>query len=753
MKNTTLRGKLHGGNSHIWFDEGKSASYPATVSRLERGAKPRRGVLLSKTNCMLAMFCALSALAGLADEPVLQRCVEGPDWVALENRHEIVPGSALDFSKMGIQDAPAGKYGWTKSVNGHAEFEKRPGQAARFYGVNLCNTANYLSDGEIERLTDRLVRLGYNSIRIHHYDDMWSKDTDGARDKLDRLMAACIRKGLYLTTDLYVSRKCTWRELGIDKDGQAKGAKLRMMSSEAAFDNWKRFSRDFLTRVNPYTGRSLADEPAMPFIVILNESSPHSGWDWVKKELPEFRELWKRWLTELRAQVPNAYPEADPDRFPEQGGWWNPGKGSDITAAFWAWCNESFCKRAAKYLREELKVKALLATENHGPVLPEILRARAAAGDYVDFHFYTEHASPASKSQRRQLGYQATSQFHNRNVLADVRLPYRGVAFNRVWGRPLTVSESNMGGPNTWRAMAGLVTGSYAAIQDWTSIWTFAMAHSDRKLFDGCEAPPGRFDLALDPILQATDRLPTLLFLRGDQQTPKSAFANVFTKEAMDPADDKCLSSRPSWTDRGLAWRARLGVAFDEPLPAGVTPLKAYPEEKPAEEPPSVGVTVDEKKGEITVVGPFTCGGYALAGSTVAAGPLTAQISGHRALVAVTSLDRSDITRSPRLLLWHLTDVHGEGFSWGGTCSGDNCSRTGIGNWGTGKKLLAHVGTAEVALALAQPERYAVYALDTVGNRRERLPAKTEGGRICFTAGIRPPEARLYYEVVRDDVK
>ena len=128
MKNTTLRGKLHGGNSHIWFDEGKSASYPATVSRLERGAKPRRGVLLYKTNCLLAMFCALSALAGLADEPVLQRCVEGPDWVALENRHEIVPGSALDFSKMGIQDAPAGKYGWTKSVNGHAEFEKRPGQ-------------------------------------------------------------------------------------------------------------------------------------------------------------------------------------------------------------------------------------------------------------------------------------------------------------------------------------------------------------------------------------------------------------------------------------------------------------------------------------------------------------------------------------------------------------------------------------------------------------------------------------------------
>ena len=702
---------------------------------------------------VLATFCMLPVLVGSAAEPVVQKCIEGPEWVPIERLHEIIPGSALDFSKMGLQDAPAGKYGWTKSVNGHAEFEKRPGKAARFYGVNLCGTANFLSDGEIERLTDRLVRLGYNSIRIHHHDDMWSKDTDGARDKLDRLVAACIRKGLYLTTDLYVSRKCTYRELGIDKDGTAKWVKRRMMSSDAAFDNWKKFAKDFLTRVNPYTGRSLADEPAMPFIVILNESSPHGSWDQMK-ELPEFRALWKPWLTELRAQIPGAYPEADPDKFPERGGWWDPGRKSDITAAFWAWCNERFCKKAAKYLREELGVKALLATENNGPVLPVILKARAAAGDYVDFHFYTEHAGPASKSQRQQLGYKATARFHNRNVLSDCRRPYRGVAFNRVWGRPLTISESNMGGPNTWRAMAGLVTGSYAAIQDWTSVWTFAMAHGDQKLFDGCDSPPGRFDLGLDPILQATDRLPTLLFLRGDQVTPKAAYANVFTKEAMDPADDKCLSSRPSWIDRGLSWRARLGVAFDEPLPAGVTPLKAYPEEKPTEEPPSVGVTVDEKKGEITVVGPFTCGGYALAGSTVAAGPLTAQVAGHRALVAVTSLDRTDIARSPRLLLWHLTDVHGEGFSWGGTCSGDTCANTGIGSWGTGKKLLAHVGAAEVSLALSNPLAYEVFALDTVGNRKGKIPAEVRDGRLVFTTGVRQPfGACLYYEVVRTRVK
>lgn len=677
----------------------------------------------------------------------LETVEEGPDWVVFENRHEIVKGSALDFSGLGLQDAPAGKYGWLVSLNGHVEFENRPGIPARFYGVNLCMTANYLSDDQIERLTDRLVRLGYNTIRIHHHDEAWSKDVDGARDKLDRLMAACIRKGLYLTTDLYVSRKCTWRELGVDRDGLATQPKLRMMVEDAAYANWQRFAREFLTHVNPYTGRSLAEEPALPMLVIINESSPHSNWKDVL-EIPAFRDLWRNWLTEVRTKTPGAYPSADPERFPEKGGWWNPGVESDTTAAFWAWVNARFCSKAAKFLRDELGVKALLATENHGPVLPCILQARAAAGDYVDFHFYTEHAGPASKKQREELGYDAHSVFHNQNVLAGFNRPYQGVAFNRVWGRPVSVSESNMGGPNTYRAMAGLVTGSYAAIQDWTSIMTFALAHGEEKLFDGCEAPPGRFDLALDPVLQATDRLPPLLFLRGDQKTPRAAFANVFTREALDPVNDKCLSSRPDWSRNALAWRARLGVAFDEPLPQGVKGLFAGADGKLPLDPPSSGVAVDEAKGEIRVSGKRTCGGFGLAGSALEAGPLTASIADHRALVAVASLGEREISQASRLLVWHVTDLHGEGFAWGGRCSSSNGARTGIMTWGSGKKLLAHVGTAKISLRHERPEGLVVYTLDAIGNRRGKVPAVVRNGKLEFEASVRQPfGACFYYEI------
>ena len=748
-----------------------------------------------------------------AQEASVQTVTEGPDWVALDYVRDIVPGSALDFSGQGLHDAPAGKYGWLVSRNGHAEFERRPGVPARFYGVNLCNSANYLSDDEIERVTDRLVRLGYNAVRIHHHDDAWAKDflaTKNAKehkdfansasfaaknndsiDRLDALMASCIRKGIYLTTDLYVSRKCTWRELGIDRDGEADmmSAKLLMMATDAGFENWKRFARDFLTHVNPHTGRCLAEEPAMPMLVLINESSPHSDWD-KAKALPEFRALWPQWLAEARALDSDAYPAAEPEAFPEKGGWWDPSPENSAKAAFWAWVCGRFSRRAAAFLRNELGVKAMLSTENNGPVLPAILQMRAEADGYVDFHFYTEHANSASKAAREETGLPLHSTFRNHNPIQDPRGMYWDVAFNRVWGRPLVVSESQMGGPNFNRAMAGLLTGTFAAIQDWTGIWTFAYAHNREKLFDGIDAAPGRFDLSLDPLMQATDRLPMLLFLRGDQATPEAAFTNAFTDAAVraDAEGRVSLSSRPQWAGRGLEWRARLGVAFEErgrdvstkrPLRGGGRAVgaslpendEAYPAGEPPAPPeaPSCGVEVDGEKGEIVVSGPRTCSAFVQAGDSFEAGALSASVRGHSALVAATALDGVALGNSSRILVWHLTDLHGEGFSWGGDIVKSSYWRqTGILDWGS-SRLMLHAGEAEVSLVTSHSARdgeaafsgFTVYALDTAGNRRAKVPATWScgpdgaGPSLCgtlrFTASSRQSFGGcLYYEIVRN---
>lgn len=714
--------------------------------------------------CLLV--CAFCPGTG-AQTASINRVAEGVDWVPLEHFRDIEPGSALDFSGMGLQDAPAGKYGWLVSRCGHAEFEGRPGVPARFCGVNLCQTANYLAPDEIERATDRLARLGYNAVRLHHHDEDWAEN----KDAIDRLIAACIRKGIYLTTDLYVSRRIPWRDFGIDRDGDADptSAKLLMMFTEKGFANWARFAHGFLSHVNPYTGRSLVDEPAMPLLVLVNESSPHSFWS-SAKAIPEFRVLWPQWLAEARAENPTAYPTASPEQFPETGGWWDPSPENSAKAAFWAWCCARHARRAKAFLREELGVRAMLTSENNGPLLPPILEKRSGACDYIDVHFYACDTVGASKAARDETGLPLVGTFDSFNPLsATAKGRYGNFAAARVWGLPYTASESAATGPNRFRALHGLAIGALAAVQDWTGLWTFAMAHTREKLLDGGDAAPGRYDLALDPLMQATDRLPQLLFLRGDQTTPTAAFANDFTAAAMRAdAEGAALPARPAWAGGGLEWRARLGVSFDGvAVPDGVERISA---DESAERSrlgatldtleratPDIGVSVDEERGTITVSGPRTCGGFVHDGGSFDAGALSATVRGHDALVAASALDGATIGKSSRILAWHLTDLHGDGFEWGGDIvKSSYWPQTGILDWGAPQCML-HAGDADIELAAgegseAQSPSFAVYALDTAGRRRAEVPCVFDAtsGRLRFTASARQRFGGcIYYEVTR----
>ena len=179
-------------------------------------------------------------------------------WTPLVERRDIIAGSALDFSGMGFVDAPAGKHGWLKNVGGHFEFENLPGQPQRFYGVNLCGTANYPDHALADTLVRRFRRFGYNALRLHHHDApavAGSADSTtlnaGNMDKLDYLVAAAIREGLYITTDLYVSRghAIKWRNIGVDRDGSVDMQLFKVLCAvyDPAFENWAAFAKNFLT--------------------------------------------------------------------------------------------------------------------------------------------------------------------------------------------------------------------------------------------------------------------------------------------------------------------------------------------------------------------------------------------------------------------------------------------------------------------------------------------------------------------------
>lgn len=667
----------------------------------------------------------------------------GEEWTVLAYEKEIVPGSALDFSGMGFTDAPAGKYGWLQAKGPHFEFEKKPGVAQRFYGVNFCSTANFPSAEQAERLADRFVRLGYNSVRIHHYDQGCVQGSaDGLTlnpeqmAKLDGFVAACLKRGLYVTTDLFVSRKVMWRHIGVDRDGQVEMQVFKAMIavSEPAYQNWAAFAKAFLTHVNPHTGRRYADEPGMPFLSMVNEGS--IGYNTAEaRETPQMQAAWKAWLAAKRAQDP-AFAEL-PDVLPNGMN----GKAGAAIALFVADTEAKMVARMKAFLRDEIGCRAMITDYNCGTHYQTLQPVREALYDYVDDHFYVDHPHFLEKK------WSLPSRCPNENPLrSGCRTPC-GVAFTRLANKPFTVSEYNFSGPGMYRGVGGIMTGAMGALQDWSALWRFAYAHRLENMFDG-EGTAGYFDVSTDPLSQASDRASMCLFLRRDLDVAQERVAVALPPREVAALKERAASVAPAWSV--AAWNARVATYASEKALADwrVVPASdAYATNAAAAFAPltnAVGpLVIDQARGAFTIATARTVGGFAESGR-LAAGPLAVDISGAPATVWVSALDAAPVSESRRLLLTHLTDVQNTGVRYG------ERARKTLLSWGK-LPYLVRVGRAEVSLALKEPGAYAVYALATSGRRLEKVDAKAVDGRLAFSASVANPSgARMLYEIVRE---
>ena len=557
----------------------------------------------------LVMFSFL--VSRLDGTPISPRTVShfvvkaGKDWIPCIYRKTPEKGSALDFSCMGQLDAPAGKYGFLKACGGHFEFENRPGVPVRFWGANITSSACFPKTAELAaELAERLSRIGYNSVRIHHHDfGCVYRTGDPGRlnpdyiDRLDRFLHECIKRGLYITTDLYVSRDVKWRDIGLDRDGFVGHNRFKgeILYREAAYSNYCAFAKAFLTHVNRYTGRRYADEPALNLISLVNEGLFFSGWNSLSKE-PLFRATWKSWLEQRRREDPSCFPGFSVDEPPQ--GIYNQkvveGGRADILTEFSVHMEKRFYERMRAFLKG-IGVKALLTDVNFGPSRPGMKELRRNF-DYIDMHFYYEHPKKAG----------GRTFIPNRHPLD--RPEGEGLQFDskRYHDRPFTVSEYNWSGPCAWRGTGALIGAAVASLQDWSGIWRFAYAQHSRVLPENAEGPRA-FDVAVDPVNYVAERAAIALYLRGDMPAMpyKGAFRLPELNNSFFRTDAKTLSA-----------------------------------------------VVDTER---------TVGGCALAGNSIKAGAMDVHVQGSPACVWATTLDGCAIKKSKRILFAHLTDVLGEG--------------------------------------------------------------------------------------------
>jgi len=215
------------------------------------------------------------------------------------------PGNVTNISQW--LPKPAGKHGFVRVRGGHFATDAGP---IRFWATNFCFEACFPTHQQAERVAARLARLGINCVRMHHMDShsIWGDSPNHLTidpkklERLDYLIYQLKRHGIYTNLNLHVSR---WF-------GEAEGFPHRNQRPhyDKGLGNFeprmielqRKYARDLLTHVNPYTRTPYTREPAIAFVEISNEDALFAVWGWNQLDnLPDpyattFRTLWNAWL-------------------------------------------------------------------------------------------------------------------------------------------------------------------------------------------------------------------------------------------------------------------------------------------------------------------------------------------------------------------------------------------------------------------------------------------------------------------------
>ena len=647
------------------------------------------------------------------------------DWVPFPWTNDVKPGSILDFSSVVPREAPAGKFGFARvSPEGHFVFEKDAKKTPRrFVGGNLCFDANFLSKEQADRAVRDFVARGWNTIRFHHIDvtitkdqwnDIWNRRTypeisPEQLDRLDYLLAACKKAGIYVTFDLYAMGSYGSCE-GFDKPLHCGTIKAIVPIHRPAEDQWFKRAMEIFDHVNPYTGVKWRDEPSVLFVTLLNEDSIASVW-WGAADV--YVAKYNEWAKG------KGYPQYEKKDI---------GKHKEF-AEFVHEVKADANRRMAKRLHDA-GVRTLVSGGNWWDTQQQTYEREAL--EVVDNHQYSDHPQ----------GDYSKPAFHINNT-ADIQSGHPTYATpimmapTRVWGKPFTVTEWNFCNPKKWRAEAGLMMGAYASLQDWDAIYRFAWSHSQANMFKPC--PAKGFDIVTDPIGQLTERQVALLFGRRDVSPARATAAyGVTAGEAFGGGlGDMWAKGLFPHAFTQLAYGMRVGsFVADGGRKPKVAVDKVYTAENkngiPKFDKAGVSdtgeIAIDHNKGVLTVNTPRTAGVCSAGRADLSAGPLS--VSGATAFcsVSASSMDGAPLERSKRVLVLHITDIR----NTGATFTNDRC--TDMTKWGE-LPYLAAAGEAKISLRNAN-QGLKVWAVAADGTRIRAVPATYENGAYRFTARI-----------------
>lgn len=206
----------------------------------------------------------------------------------------------------GVSNDPAGTEGFITADGDH--FIDGNGTERRFIGTNLGMTGCFPEHEDADKLAEELTRYGINIVRMHYVSHRTPKEGYPIKDsfiepvqleKFDYLFAKLKEHGIYVYFQLNIVRKAS-KANGLENVSPLPYYKNGIDNFEYVLLNLqKRFYKDILTHVNPYTGIAYKDDPAITTFEIANENSIVNSWYSPKHKFTALSEPYKTRMIEM----------------------------------------------------------------------------------------------------------------------------------------------------------------------------------------------------------------------------------------------------------------------------------------------------------------------------------------------------------------------------------------------------------------------------------------------------------------------
>lgn len=466
---------------------------------------------------------------------------------------EYIAGQAKIIDVSFLLDPPAGKHGFLK-VGGDGHFYFEDGTRARFWGYNVCSAAAMPTHQYARAIARHLANFGCNVVRIHAIDGTWQgkeysiidyinyNDSQHLNlamlDRLDYFIAELKKNGIYIYMDLLDYR--VWR----DGDGLRNADMLPPTGrpitiwNERMIELQKKYAHDLLTHINPYTGLSYVDDPAIAIVELSNEISLFwQSWTQVPEPyLTEIRNKWNKWLLKKygsREKLDEAWTDAegrhalrseeDPQKnnvaLPNIVKAWQMDWHRDYTdpETSPARCNDGnlfayeiereFYREMRNYLRE-IGVKVPITANVTTNVPPDL----KAVADELDFTAGCHYFAPlAGWSIHPPPMFRRYFESELRSATINNVIPF--LAQGKVAGKPYVIREWNFFPHHPYRSEALIQVAAYAVLNDWDGVILYDYLDKRPETID-CSIQG--WDAATDPSLWAQAPIAAIIYLRGD---------------------------------------------------------------------------------------------------------------------------------------------------------------------------------------------------------------------------------------------